>query len=155
MQTSATASKSHFPNPHLWKVFKADLKFWSLWRQYYPNTWANTTNAMPKKPAKRTWVRRLTLNKTFNHIIKYCNPLDCWTYWRAFDLNRILLAGCTYIKMTTRTFMELTIPIQNSVNTMSHGISVQLRSSSGFQSRLLCQGINKSLSKTWRADTCV
>lgn len=37
-----------------------------------------------------------------------------------------------------------TIPMQNKMNMMSHGMSVQLRSSSGFQSRLLCQGDEKN-----------
>lgn len=44
---------------------------------------------------------------------------------------------------------KLTIPIQNSMYMMSHGMSVQLRSSSGFQSRLLFQGINKKTIKDY------
>lgn len=44
--------------------------------------------------------------------------------------------------------------MQNKVNKMSHGMSVQLRSSSGFQSRLPCTDIGKGQQQTARTRLC-
>lgn len=44
--------------------------------------------------------------------------------------------------------------MQNSVNMMSHGMSVQLRSSSGFQLCLVCGQMNNTQELSWLQIYC-